>query len=221
LHKLVDLSVEKSLLAANEELAHENLHRLEHRNIRAVDFMGSIGSGKTLLIEGLIDVLKEQGKTCGVISGDVSGNDDYLRFLRHTDKDKVVNVNTGKDCHLDAHRVEHALEDLALDGIDILFIENVGNLVCPADFPLGTHKRVVVISTTEGDDMVRKHPIIMAFADIIVINKSDLAEYVEVDVNVLVADAKRVNPDAAVILTDAKHGKGLDELLEAISKDQL
>jgi len=216
MHKLVDLSVEKSLLAANKELAHDNLHHFDDKGIRAVDFMGSIGSGKTLIIEGLIDMLKEQGKNCGVISGDVSGNDDYLRFLKHTDQNKVVNVNTGKDCHLDAHRVEHALGDLDMENMDFLFIENVGNLVCPADFPLGTHKRVVVISTTEGDDMVRKHPIIMAFANIIVINKTDLAEYVDVDIDVLVRDAHRVNPDAPVILTDAKHGKGMDELLEAI-----
>ncbi len=219
MHKMVELSVEKSLLAANEKLARENLHDLEHHNVRAVDFMGSIGSGKTLIIENLIDMIKRQGKSCGVISGDVSGNDDYLRFLRHTGKDKVVNVNTGKDCHLDAHRVEHSFEDLALDDIDFLFIENVGNLVCPADFPLGTHKRVVVISTTEGDDMIRKHPVIMAFANIIVINKVDLAEYVDVDIEVLKRDAARVNPDAPLILADAKHGTGLDELLEAISKD--
>lgn len=219
MHKLVDLSVEKSLLAANRELAHENLQQLMHHDIRAVDFMGSIGSGKTLIIEGIIDLLKEQGKTCGVISGDVSGNDDYLRFLKHTDKDMVVNVNTGKDCHLDAHRVKHALTDLDMDNMDILFIENVGNLVCPADFPLGTHKRVVVISTTEGDDMIRKHPVIMAFADIIVINKTDLAEYVDVDIDVLVRDAERVNPGAPVILTDAKHGKGMDELLDAITAE--
>ena len=103
-----------------------------------------------------------------------------------------------------------------LNSIDILFIENIGNLVCPADFPLGTNMRIIVISVTEGDDMVRKHPTIFREADVAVINKIDLAEVIEVDPSILQNDIKKVNPHAKVILTDAKHGKGIDELLEAL-----
>jgi len=117
---------------------------------------------------------------------------------------------------LDAHLVDHALEDLPLDKIDFLFIENVGNLVCPVDFPVGSHKRVVVISVTEGDDMVRKHPAIFAFSDVIVINKVDLAQAMEVDPKILERDAKRTNPAAKIIMMDARRSKGMDELMKAL-----
>jgi hydrogenase nickel incorporation protein HypB len=128
----------------------------------------------------------------------------------------VANINTDKDCHLDAHLIEHTLEDFNLSGIDVLFIENVGNLVCPADFPLGTDKRVVVISVTEGDDMVRKHPIIFGLSDIIVINKIDLADVVEVSIDTIKRDAEKVAPHTKLLTTDAKHNVGIDKLLEEL-----
>jgi hydrogenase nickel incorporation protein HypB len=112
--------------------------------------------------------------------------------------------------------VDHALEDLPLDDIDYLFVENVGNLVCPVDFPLGSHKRVVVISVTEGDDMVRKHPAIFAFSDVIIINKIDLAKAMEVDPRILERDARRTNPGAKIIMMDARHGIGMEELVKAL-----
>ena len=117
---------------------------------------------------------------------------------------------------MDAHLVDHALEDLPLGELDYLFIENVGNLVCPVDFPLGSHKRVVVISVTEGDDMVRKHPAIFAFSDVIVINKIDLADAMEVDPKILERDARRINPAAKIIMMDARRGKGMPELMAAL-----
>lgn len=212
MHKMVDIAMEADLLRANREIADENHAILLKHGIRSFDFLGSIGSGKTLLIEKIIERLKAGGKRAAVIAGDVSGNDDYLRFLSHGVQ--AVNVNTGKECHLDAHLTDHALENLNLEDIDVLFVENVGNLVCPADFPLGTDMRVVVISVTEGDDMVRKHPVMFGGADLIVINKVDLAEAIEVDPQVLVNDARRINPGAHVVLTDAKHERGIEELME-------
>jgi len=210
MHKTVDIKLGADILQANKELAENNHQKLMDFRVVAYDFMGSIGSGKTLLIEALIDKFKSDGIRPGAIAGDVSGNDDYLRFLSHDIP--VVNINTEKDCHLDAHLIEHALENLNLSDIDVLFIENVGNLVCPADFPLGTDKRIVVISVTEGDDMVRKHPVIFGLSDIIVINKIDLAEIVEVDVNVISSDANKVAPHTKLLMTDAKHKEGIDEL---------
>jgi hydrogenase nickel incorporation protein HypB len=106
--------------------------------------------------------------------------------------------------------------DLNLNEIDVLFIENIGNLVCPMDFPLGTDKRVVVISVTEGDDMVRKHPMIFGLADVIVINKIDLADVMEVDCERIKSDAKSVSPHTTICLTDAKHEVGIDELISAL-----
>ncbi len=150
----------------------------------------------------------------GAIAGDVAGDDDHRRFLAHGIDSH--NLNTGKECHLDAHMVGHVLEEMDLEAIDVLFIENVGNLVCPADFPLGAERRVVVISTTEGDDTVRKHPLIFRDADVCVVNKVDLAEAVGVDVNVIERDFRTINAHAPFIRTDARRGAGVKELLGAL-----
>jgi len=214
MHQLVTVDMERDLLEANRKLAEENRSLLRKKDIRSVDLMGSIGSGKTLLIEKLSLLLKEHGARPGVITGDVAGDDDHRRVSALGVP--AVNVNTGKECHIDAHLAEHAIEDMDLDSIDVLFIENVGNLVCPADFPLGTDKRVVIISVTEGDDMIRKHPVIFREADVIVINKSDLAEVMEVDIEVLKKDANTVRPNSRIVVTDAKHGIGIRELAEAM-----
>lgn len=214
MHKVVTVDLEKDILSANRKIANDNRALLEKHGIVAFDFLGAIGSGKTLIIEKLVDVLKAKGKRAAAVAGDVSGDDDYQRFVSHGIP--AANINTGKECHLDAHLVDHALEDLPLDKLDYLFIENVGNLVCPVDFPLGSHKRIVVISVTEGDDMVRKHPAIFTFSDVIVINKIDLAQAMEVDPRILERDARRANPGAAVIMMDARHGKGLEDLVKAL-----
>ena len=217
MHKTVDIKLGADILEANKELANNNSHRFKTAGIRAFDFMGSIGSGKTLLIEALVELYKADGIRPGAIAGDVSGNDDFLRFMSH--EMPVLNINTNKDCHLDAHLIEHAIVDFNLSAIDVLFIENVGNLVCPADFPLGTEKRVVVISVTEGDDMVRKHPVIFGMADIIVINKIDLAEVIEVDIDVIAGDAAKIAPHTKLLKTDAKHKVGIDELYRELNSN--
>ncbi|UCE80442.1 MAG: hydrogenase nickel incorporation protein HypB [Methanobacteriota archaeon] len=214
MHKTVDVDLEKNILSANRKLAEQNRALLDEHGIRSFDFLGGIGSGKTLIIERLIDRLKAKGKKCAAISGDVSGDDDYRRFVSHDIPG--VNISTGKECHLDAHLVDHALEKLPLSELDYLFIENVGNLVCPVDFPLGSHKRIVVISVTEGDDMVRKHPAIFAFSDIIVINKIGLADAMEVNIETLEGDARKANPKADIIAMDARNGTGVDDLLSAL-----
>lgn len=210
----MDVELGANILGANKRIADDNNAMLKSKGIRSFDFVGSIGSGKTLIIEKMIDYLNTAGKRVGCIAGDVAGDDDYRRFVKRGAS--AENVNTGKECHLDAHMVDHALEHLNLDGIDVLFIENVGNLVCPGDFPLGADKRVVVISVTEGDDMVRKHPLIFTIADVIVINKIDLAGAVDVDPQILVSDARKVNARAPIVLTDAKRSKGLGELRTAL-----
>ena len=210
----IEIGVGADILEENRKLAEENRRLLEDNGVTAIDVMGAVGSGKTLLIEGMIDRLKEKGVRVGVIAGDVTGEDDYRRFAAH--EVPVRNLNTGKECHLEAHQVGHQLGHMDLGAIDLLFIENVGNLVCPADFPLGSKTRLIVISVTEGDDMVRKHPQIFTEADVVVINKKDLAAAVEVDPQVIVGDMKKVNPHARVVLTDAKRGEGVEELMDAL-----
>lgn len=205
----------KDILARQRELAEAN-RRLFHANgVRAISVMGAIGSGKTTLIECLIEELKPKGFTIATIAGDSAGDDDYRRFLSH--HVHSVNLNTQDDCHLDAHRIEHAIAALPLSEVDILFIENVGNLICPADFSLGTDVEMVVISVTEGDDMVRKHPKIFAQTELIVINKIDLADAVGVDPQILLNDYAKINPHGKAILTDARHERGITSLLAALS----
>lgn len=214
MHKTRDIEMGTDILAENRRLSEENLKRLRSHGIRSVDIMGSIGSGKTALIERLAVQLREKGIRVAAIAGDVTGQDDYDRF--RSVGLPSVNVNTGKECHLDAHLMEHALDDIELDSIDFLFIENVGNLVCPADFPLGTDKRVVVISVTEGDDMVRKHPMIFTGADIAVLNKIDLLPHLDVDVERLKQDYKKIRSDASLHLISVRTGEGLPELLSLL-----
>jgi hydrogenase nickel incorporation protein HypB len=210
----VDVRTGVDLLEANRELAFKNRAFLKERGIVSVDIMGSIGAGKTLLAEKMIEQLRSRGVETAVIAGDVAGNADYQRFSEHDVP--VENINTGKECHLDAHLIEHALEKMRLDGVNVLFIENVGNLVCPTDFPLGTNKRMVVISITEGNDMVLKHPLIFGLSDVIAINKMDMAEAMELDPKTLERDARELGSKAKVVYTDAKHGDGIDDLMRAL-----
>jgi hydrogenase nickel incorporation protein HypB len=206
--------MEKDVMEANKRIAEKNRKILAEHSVRAFDVLGSIGSGKTTIIEKLSIILREKGIRSGAIAGDVAGDDDYRRFRENNMP--AVNINTGKECHLDAHLVEHAIEKLPLKDIDILFIENVGNLVCPLDFLLGAEKRIVVISATEGDDMVRKHPLIFAGCDLAVLNKIDLAGYVDVNLRDIVNDFRKINPHKKMLLTDAKHDEGLKGLMEEL-----
>ena len=207
--------MEADILAENRKLGHDIRHLLRSHNIRSVDVMGSIGAGKTLLIEKMAVEMGRMGIKAAVLAGDVTGQDDFDRF--RAAGIPAVNVNTGKECHLDAHLVDHALEELDLDSIDFLFIENVGNLVCPADFPLGTDHRMVVISVTEGDDMIRKQPLIFLESDIAVLNKIDLLPHMDMDIDRLEADYARFKKGAKLFRTSAKTGEGLGELLKALN----
>lgn len=213
MHKVASIEVQENIMKANDALADKNKKLLEDNNIFCIDFVGAIGSGKTTLIEDIIDNVDER---IGVIAGDVISKFDAERIRAHDAP--VVGMNTGKECHLDAHLVEHSLEDMPLEDIDWLIIENVGNLICPVDFALGSHMRAVVISVTEGDDTVEKHPLIFQTSDLIIINKIDIADAVGSDVDKMVNDAKSLNPDAKIITTNLKEGKGLDEVINTIKE---
>ena len=213
MHQVADVEVAKNIMDANKKLAHKNLHKLEDNGIFCVDFVGAIGSGKTTLVEEIID---NTDYKIGVLAGDVISKFDAGRIEKHNVP--VVGLNTGKECHLDAHLVGHGLEDLPLDDLDMVIIENVGNLICPVDFELGSHLRIVVVSVTEGDDTVEKHPIIFQTSDVVVINKVDLADAVGADADKMVADAQRLNPKVKVIKSSLKQGCGLDEIIAAIEE---
>jgi len=212
MHKVAEVEVQHDIMVANRKLARKNQRILDKDRVFSVDVVGAIGSGKTSLIEAIIDAVDYK---IGVIAGDVISKYDAGRFEKHGVP--VVGLNTGKECHLDAHLVEHALHDLPLEDIDVLFIENVGNLICPVDFDLGSHMRMVVISVTEGDDTVEKHPLIFQDADLVVINKVDLADAVGADSDKMVSDVAEINPEVQVIKTSLKTGNGFDDVIEAIN----
>jgi len=212
MHKVAEVEVQHDIMVANRKLARKNQRILDKDRVFSVDVVGAIGSGKTSLIEAIIDAVDYK---IGVIAGDVISKYDAGRFEKHDVP--VVGLNTGKECHLDAHLVEHALHDMPLKDIDVLFIENVGNLICPVDFDLGSHMRMVVISVTEGDDTVEKHPLIFQDADLVVINKVDLAEAVGADDDKMVSDVNQLNPEVQVIKTSLKTGTGFKDVIGAIN----
>lgn len=206
--------VEADVLAKIREQAGEVHERLAHEHgIYCVEFAGSTGGGKTLLLERLIERAPDDEKI-GVIVGDVAGDDDAKR-LRALGVD-VANVNTGKECHLDPNVVSDALDSFDLDALDTLYLENVGNMVCPADFPLGANRRALVVSTTEGDDVVRKHPMLVQTADLVVINKIDVAAAIGTDIDRIRADIEEVAPDTPIVETDARSGEGIDALADQL-----
>ena len=201
---------EADVLAAIRERAGEVHERLAHdHDVFAVELVGSTGGGKTELLERLIEGSQEPERI-GAIVGDVSGDDDATRLRAHGVW--VENVNTGKECHLDPDLVDDALEGFDLADLDTLYLENVGNMVCPADFPLGATVRLLVVSTTEGDDVVRKHPLLVQACDAAVVNKVDLAEAVGADVERIREDLETAAPGLPVFETVARNGAGVDDL---------
>jgi hydrogenase nickel incorporation protein HypB len=210
----IDVRIEKDVYDVNNSIADANSSHLREHGVRAFDLLGAIGSGKTALIERMAPLLGEKGLKAGAIAGDVYGDDDFKRIIALGIP--AVNANTGKECHLDAHIVEHAIDHLPLGQIDVLFIENVGNMVCPTDFRLGAEKRIVVVSSTEGDDVVNKHPMMFRGCQIGVINKVDLAPLVGADLDRMERDMLRYNPGMLVFRTNLKTGDGVAPLLEAI-----
>lgn len=212
--EIFDIELDENLLKANEEIANENMELLKKHNVLAIDVMGATGSGKTSLIEKLVESLK--GKyAIAAFKGDLTTTIDAERIKKHGVV--VVPISTGKECHLDANLVRKALQRIDLEKIDLLFIENVGNLICPSDFPLGSEKRIVVISVTEGPYMVIKHPFIFADADVAVINKKDLAQPMNVSIKKLEQDIHEINPNVKVVATNCRSGENVSQVIQALN----
>jgi len=211
--EVYDIELEADILKANEKLAEENKELLQKHRVVAIDVMGAIGSGKTSLIEKMVQALKSKYQMAA-FKGDLTTTIDAELIGRHGVE--VVAISTGKECHLDANLMRKALQRIDLEKTDVLFIENVGNLICPAEFPLGSEKRVVVVSVTEGPYMVVKHPFIFMEADVVVINKVDLAQAMGVNVKKLQTDVEKINPRARVVATNCRSGEGVKEVIDAL-----
>jgi hydrogenase nickel incorporation protein HypB len=198
--------LEQEILAKNDSLAALNRHNLQERGITAVNLMSSPGSGKTTLLEQTVRVLAGTRETL-VIEGDQETLLDAQR-IRATGS-RVVQINTRAGCHLDAQMLGSGLTELAPPDGSLVFVENVGNLVCPALFDLGETARVVIISVTEGADKPAKYPYMFRTADLVLLNKIDLLPYVEFDVELCLDLITRLKPDAQILQVSATRGDGL------------
>ena len=205
------LRLEQDLLAYNQGFADANRRLFEARGLLVLNLVSSPGSGKTSLLTRTLEALREE-MPLAVIEGDQQTSRDADR-LRATGV-PAIQVNTGKGCHLDAHMVGHALETLALPEGGVLFIENVGNLVCPAGFDLGEAHKVVVLSVTEGEDKPLKYPNMFAAADLLLLNKTDLLPHLDFDVAQCLDYARRINPDLIILQLSARTGEGLAAWLD-------
>jgi len=211
--EVLDIELEEDFLKANERMAALNRRTFDRAGAKVIDFMGSIGSGKTSIIEKLVESLKDRYRI-GVIAGDTATDIDAQRIGRHGVPS--IQINTGKECHLDAPLVRKASKKLLREGVNLVFIENVGNLICPAEFPLGSHKRVVVVSVTEGEYMIKKKQDIFRAAEVGIINKKDMSGPMGIDPNALVDDAHSANPKMTVVVTSTRTGEGIPELVSAL-----
>ncbi|AOV17441.1 hydrogenase accessory protein HypB [Acidihalobacter aeolianus] len=211
------VQIERDILSKNDEYAATNRARFAAQGILALNLVSSPGSGKTTL---LVETLKRlQGRfPLGVIEGDQQTSNDADR-IRATGA-PAIQVNTGKGCHLDAHMVGHALDHLDAAAQGVLFIENVGNLVCPAGFDLGEAHKVVILSATEGEDKPLKYPDMFHAADLMVLNKTDLLPYVDFDVERCVEYVRRVNPGIEILQLSARSGEGMDAWLAWIEAER-
>ncbi len=199
------VAVEKKILERNDESANRIRKILKDKGVFAINIMSSPGAGKTTVVERTIDFLKNKYRI-SYIDGDLDTDRDASR-IRELGVD-VVQINTSGACHLDADMVLKALEKISLD-CDLLIIENVGNLVCPATFDIGAHKNIVILSVPEGDDKIKKYPVMFNIADVVLLNKVDLLKFLNFDVGKVKKELKDVNPKAELIQISATKGYGM------------
>ncbi len=202
------VEIEQNILGKNDEYANENRHFFTDNGILTLNLVSSPGSGKTTLLTRSLTDLKDE-LPLSVIEGDQETANDAER-IRATGV-TALQINTGKGCHLDAHMVGHALETLKPEKGGVLFIENVGNLVCPAAFDLGEAHKVAILSVTEGEDKPIKYPDMFHAADLMLLNKIDLLPYVQFDVDKCIEYARRVNPGIQVLQVSATTGEGMED----------
>ena len=208
------IQLERNILGRNAEYAAANRARLGTARVTALNVMSSPGSGKTTLLVRAITDLRGR-YPIAVIEGDQQTSNDAERI--RAAGAPAIQINTGKGCHLDAHMVGHALDTLAMPAGGLLFIENVGNLVCPAAFDLGEAHKIVVLSVTEGEDKPLKYPDIFAAADLMLINKADLIPHLDVDLGRMIDYARRINPDMDVLVVSARTGAGMADFYDWIA----
>jgi len=211
----MEIKVVKNILDANNRIAEENRKLFKEKNIFVINLMSSPGAGKTSFLEKIIPSLSENFRVA-VIEGDIQDTYDAEKIAKLNIP--VVQINTGGACHIDGNMVKEALIGLNLDEIDILILENVGNLVCPAEFNIGEDLKIMMLSVTEGDDKPMKYPLMFKVSQAMVINKIDLIDYVDFNVEKAVKDALKINPSLEIFQISCKTGKGVEDFLTWLKK---
>ena len=211
------ISVVKNILEANQRIAEENRQRFSERKLLVINLMSSPGAGKTSLLEKTILALNEEFRI-GVVEGDIQSTYDAERISRTGAP--AVQINTGGACHLDSNMVQEALKSLELDKLNLLFIENVGNLVCPAEFHLGEDFKAMILSVAEGDDKPLKYPLMFHESKVLLINKIDLLPFCECNPDLIEERARKINPSLSIFRVSCRTGEGLDRWTDWL-KEQL
>jgi hydrogenase nickel incorporation protein HypB len=201
------VSVVKNILEANDRIAQENRAIFDEKNLLVFNLMSSPGAGKTSLLEKTIVALKDQ-VNMGVIEGDIQSSQDAERIAEKGVP--AVQINTGGACHLDGNMIRDTFQEFDLDTLDLLVVENVGNLVCPAEFKVGEDFKVMILSVTEGEDKPAKYPLMFHESKVLLINKIDLLPYVDCSVERIREEALKVNPDLKIFEISCKTGEGVD-----------
>ncbi len=205
------VKVATRILEANDKIAVENRKLFDEANIYVINLMSAPGAGKTSLIERTIKEVYKKFKI-GVIEGDIAGTDDAQRI--ESLGIPVIQINTGSACHLDANMITEAIVDLPLKDIDLLIVENVGNLVCPAEFKVGENMKVMILSVTEGDDKPLKYPLMFQESSALILNKIDLLPYTNANIEKIKKDSLSLNPSLKIFEVSCKTGEGIVEWTE-------
>ena len=201
------ISVVRDILEANDRIAQQNKDLFDENKLLVINLMSSPGAGKTSLLERSISALKED-LSIGVIEGDIQSSQDAERIAQTGIP--VVQINTGGACHLDGNMIRDTFGEFSFKDLDLLVVENVGNLVCPAEFKVGEDFKVMILSVTEGDDKPAKYPLMFHESSVLLINKMDLLPYVDCSVKKIKEDALKINPGLAIFEISCKTGKGLE-----------
>lgn len=208
--------IKENILSANKDVACEIKSSMDQKNILMINIISSPGSGKTSFLEKVGPLLKEANINFTILTGDCFTSRDAERI------DKlnlpVVQINTGNACHIDAQLVKKALEEVNLEGLDLVIVENVGNLVCPAEFDIGEDMKIAFLSTPEGADKPLKYPLLVKMSNLAIINKIDLLDYVDFDMDFCQECIKKINPDLDILKISCKTGDGITDFIDWIKQ---
>ncbi|MBN1214102.1 MAG: hydrogenase nickel incorporation protein HypB [Candidatus Lokiarchaeota archaeon] len=212
------IELNEDLIRNNDIIAAHNNKLFSEKKIKSFEIVGAIGAGKTSILESIINQLSKKEDIL-VINGDIATRIDANRIEKYGVR--TIQINTGRECALNAYHISQVLKHVNLDRYKYIFIENVGNLICPSDFILGADKRIVVVSITEGEWVIKKHPLLFKMSDIAIINKIDLLDILDIDIENMIDDAKKINPNIKIFITSTKTETNIEELLTNLIEEKI